>query len=124
MTAAWESALATPAWTGSPVWVHGDLTPENMLVQEGRLAAVIDWGCLGVGDPAVDLMLAWDLLAAKGRAVFRDEVAVDDATWARGRGWALSTGLIALPYYQDTNPVRAENARYRIGEVLSDLARG
>jgi len=118
--AAWEAALRTPAWSGHPVWVHGDLMPGNLLIQGGHLTGVIDWGGLGVGDPACDLMVAWDLFRANGRNAFRAAIDVDDATWARGRGWALTTGLIALPYYKDTNPVLADNARFRIGEVLAD----
>jgi aminoglycoside phosphotransferase (APT) family kinase protein len=119
-TAAWDAALEAPAWPGPPVWVHGDLMPGNLLVQGGRLTAVIDWGGLGVGDPACDLMVTWNLFSAGPRKVFRAELGVDDATWARGRGWALWTGLVALPYYRDTNPVLADNARFRIHEVLTD----
>ncbi len=121
--AAWDWGLRVRPWPGPAVWVHGDLTPENILVRDGRLAAVIDFGCLGVGDPGCDLMVAWTVLSADARAVFRAASDVDDATWERGRGWALSTGLIALPYYKDTNPPRAANARYRIDAVLSDLRR-
>ncbi|MGB2876148.1 MAG: aminoglycoside phosphotransferase family protein [Gaiellaceae bacterium] len=119
-TAAWDEAVSTPEWAGAPVWVHGDLMPGNLLVRGDTLAAVIDWGGVGVGDPACDLAVAWNTLAAGGREVLRTELDVDDATWARGRGWALWTGLVALPYYEQTNPVLAENARYRIGEVLAD----
>ncbi len=120
VAAAWESSLQAPTWDRAPVWLHGDLTPENLLVREGRLAAVIDFGCLGVGDPACDLMVAWSVLTAEARAVFRSAVAIDDTTWLRGRGWALSTALIALPYYEHTHMPRAANARYRISEVLAD----
>jgi len=120
VASAWDEALGTPAWPGPPVWIHGDLTPENLLLRRGRMAAVIDFGCLGVGDPACDLLVAWSLLSGQGRRVFREEVDVDDDTWARGRGWALSTALIALPYYKDTNPPRAANARYRIREAVAD----
>jgi aminoglycoside phosphotransferase (APT) family kinase protein len=119
-TAAWEEALRVPAWTAPQVWVHGDLTPENMLAQRGRLAAILDFGCLGVGDPAVDVMVAWSVFSPEARAVFRAELDVDEATWVRGRGWALSTGLIALPYYAETHPPRAANARFRIRQVLAD----
>ena len=121
LTGAWEDALRAPTWRGRPVWVHGDLTPENLLVREGRLAGVVDFGCLGLGDPACDVMVAWSLLEGEARDVFRTAVAADEATWARGRGWALSTAVIALPYYQDTHRPRAANARYRIREVLADL---
>lgn len=119
-TAAWDAALRAPAWHGSPVWVHGDLQAGNLLAVGGRLSAVIDFGCLGVGDPACDLMVAWNLLSADTRDVFRAALAVDEATWVRGRGWALSVGLIALPYYQTSNPVLAGIARSAIDEVLAD----
>ena len=119
-TAAWEAALQSPAWSGPPVWIHGGLQSGNLLAQQGRLSAVIDFGCLGVGDPACDLQVAWNLLSTETRNVFRAALQVDDATWARGRGWALSVGLIALPYYQSTNPVLAGIARCAIAEVLAD----
>jgi aminoglycoside phosphotransferase (APT) family kinase protein len=122
VTAAWEADLQAPAWHGPPVWIHGDLQSGNLLAVQGRLSAVIDFGCLGVGDPACDVMAAWLVLSAETRAVFRAALSVDDATWARGRGWALYFGLIALPYYQDTNPVLAGIARRAIAEVLADHA--
>jgi aminoglycoside phosphotransferase (APT) family kinase protein len=117
---AWEASLAAPPWTGPPVWIHGDLLPGNLLVRDGRLTGVIDWGAVGVGDPAVDLIPAWGSLPAGARDAFRSALGVDDATWARGRGWALSIGLIALPYYVETNPVFAETARVLIRETLAD----
>ena len=122
VTAAWDAALRTPAWSGPPVWVHGDLLPGNLLLQGGRLTGVIDFGEMGVGDPACDLIVAWGLLTPEARNVFRAELDVDDATWARGRGWALSIALIALPYYRDTNPALAATARHLIREVLADHA--
>ena len=123
-TAAWEAALQSPAWSSPPVWIHGDLQSGNLLAQHGRLRAVIDFGSLSVGDPACDLQVAWNLLSAETRAVFRAALAVDDATWARGRGWALSVGLIALPYYQSTNPILAGISRRAIDEVLADHKQG
>jgi aminoglycoside phosphotransferase (APT) family kinase protein len=122
-TAAWDAALAAPPWTGAPVWVQGDLLPGNLLVRDGRLTGVLDWGSVGVGDPACDLVAAWGALPAAAREAFRERLGVDDATWARGRGWALSIGLIALPYYEETNPTFAATARLLIGEVLADHAR-
>ncbi|MGJ6965274.1 aminoglycoside phosphotransferase family protein [Streptosporangium sp. G11] len=119
-TAAWEAALETPGWAGPPVWIHSDLMPGNLLLVRGRLGAVIDFGSAGVGDPACDLIVAWNLLPAEVRDDFRTALRVDDATWARGRGRALSIALIALPYYRDTNPVFAANARHTIREVLTD----
>ncbi|MCX6024158.1 MAG: aminoglycoside phosphotransferase family protein [Chloroflexi bacterium] len=123
-TTAWDAALRAPARHGPPVWIHGDLQSGNLLAMEGRITAVIDFGGLGVGDPACDLIVAWNLLTAGARNVFRSAVAVDDATWARGRGWALSTGLNALSYYHSTNPGLADIARYAIAEVLADHAHG
>jgi aminoglycoside phosphotransferase (APT) family kinase protein len=121
-TAAWESALGAPGWQGRPVWLHGDLMPGNLLLGGGRLSAVIDFGTLGVGDPAIDTITAWNLLPAAARAGFRAALGVDGATWARGRGWALSMALIQLPYYRDTNPAMAANARHVIGQVLAEHA--
>jgi len=120
VTAAWEAALQAPAWDGAPVWFHGDILPRNLLVDRGRLSAVIDFGCLGVGDPACDLMIAWELFSGPSRDVFRAELAVDDATWARGRGHALSRALVFIPYYVETNPAGVGHARRAIDEVLAD----
>lgn len=120
VTAAWKAALRVPERHGPPVWLHGDLDSRNLLAEQGRLSAVIDFGCLGVGDPTCDLTVAWTLLSGESRDVFRAALAVDDATWARGRGWALSWALIALPYYLETNPVIVRDARRTLAEVLAD----
>jgi aminoglycoside phosphotransferase (APT) family kinase protein len=119
-TAVWEEALRAPGWDGPPVWLHADLMPGNLLVDGGRLTSVIDFGCLGAGDPACDLFPAWNLLPAKAREVFREALSVDNATWIRGRGRTLSQALIALPYYRKTNPAMAHNARYVIRTVLQE----
>ncbi len=120
VTALWGKALKIPPWSKPPVWVHGDLSPGNLLIQNGRLSAVIDFGNLGIGDPACDLLIAWNLLPAQLRQSFRMELGVDDATWERGKGWALSIAIIALPYYKDTNPVLANNARHVMQEIIED----
>lgn len=119
-TAAWEAALRVPAWDRPPVWVHGDLQSGNLIAARGRLSAVIDFGGLCVGDPACDLMVAWNLFPAETRKVFRAALSVGDATWARGRGWALSVALVGLPYYQHTSPAIAEASRCTIAEVLAE----
>ncbi|HLF43721.1 MAG TPA: aminoglycoside phosphotransferase family protein [Acidimicrobiia bacterium] len=122
VTAAWDTALQALSWQDPPVWIHGDLSPGNLLVKGGRLSAVIDFGCLGVGDPACDLMVAWMLFSGESRDAFRAMLAVDEATWARGRGWALSWALIFIPYYLESNPVGVALARHTIDEVLADDA--
>jgi len=124
VTAAWEVALGAPEWDRSPVWVHGDLLPGNLLVERGRLSAVIDFGGLGVGDPACDLMIAWSLFSGESREVFRAALGVDDATWARGRGHALSQAIIFIPYYLDTNPAGVRSARRVVDEVLAEHKNG
>jgi aminoglycoside phosphotransferase (APT) family kinase protein len=120
ITAIWESALDAPPWNKPPLWIHGDLQAGNLLAVDGELSAVIDFGCLGVGDPAVDIMTAWLYLTEDTRAVFRASLPIDDAAWTRARGWALSFGLIALPYYRRTNPTLAGIARRAIDETLVD----
>lgn len=120
--AVWDVAVNAPVWDRPPVWLHGDLQAGNLLASDGRLSAVIDWGCLGVGDPACDVMTAWLYLTPATRPTFRAALGVDDATWARGRGWALSMAVIALPYYYQTNPGLSAIARYAIGETLADFA--
>lgn len=119
--AAWEISVAQPDWSDPPVWVHGDLIPFNLLMRGDRLSAVLDWAGAGLGDPATDLQPAWNLLPASARRIFRSELDVDEATWLRGRGWALWTGLVGLPYYKDTNPVFARNSLHRIRAVLEDF---
>jgi aminoglycoside phosphotransferase (APT) family kinase protein len=92
-TEVWETALAN-WWERSPVWAHGDVAPSNLLVRDGRLAAVIDFGCSAVGDPACDLAIAWTFFAGESRQLFQKALPFDDATWARGRGWTLWKALI------------------------------
>ncbi|MBB1247065.1 aminoglycoside phosphotransferase family protein [Streptomyces durbertensis] len=118
ITEAWEEALAAPPWTGPPCWTHADLMPSNVLLAEHRVSAIIDFGTVGMGEPATDLIPAWNLLPASVLPEYREAVGVDDATWARGRGWALSMAVIQLPYYRSTNPVISANARHVIRQVL------
>lgn len=120
VSVAWECALDANVWTNAPVWIHGDLAPGNLLVRNGSITGVIDFGGLAVGDPACDLMVAWNFLTGNARAAFKFALNPDEATWARGRGWALSMSVIALPYYLKTNPVIVENSRRTIAAVLSD----
>ena len=120
--AAWDRALAAGTWDAPGVWVHGDIHAGNLLVEDGRVRAVIDFGTLGVGDPAVDLLVAWTLFDGPARAAFRETVEADDALWQRGRGWALSMAIIGLPYYRDSNPVFVAQAWRMVEAVLSEPA--
>jgi aminoglycoside phosphotransferase (APT) family kinase protein len=101
--AAWERALAAPPWNGRPAWHHGDLDARNWLVRDGRIRGVIDWGAMGIGDPACDVMVAWKLHSAAARDAFRAALPTDDATWERARGWVLSQAVAILAYYTPAN---------------------
>lgn len=120
--AAWEASLAARPWTGVPVWIHGDLMPGNLLMSAGRLSAVIDFATLRAADPAGDLLAAWYVFEGEARRVYRAELGVDDDTWARGRGWALSLSLIAIPYYRTRDPAAVDEGPDVIGETLADFA--
>ncbi|MBV6450436.1 MAG: hypothetical protein MHPDNHAH_01160 [Anaerolineales bacterium] len=122
VTEIWENALQSPEWNRKPVWFHGDVLPGNLLFKKEKLNAVIDFGGLGVGDPACDLMIAWNLFTDESRKAFRLALGVDDATWARGRGHALSQALIFIPYYMNTHPVGVQNAWRVIHEVISEFS--
>jgi aminoglycoside phosphotransferase (APT) family kinase protein len=116
----WERAVAAREWERAPVWFHGDLLPGNLIVRDDRVHAVIDFSGVGVGDPACDCMIAWALFRGDSRTAFRDTIDVDDATWTRARGHALSQAALFIPYYRDTNPLGVARARHLLAEVLSD----
>jgi aminoglycoside phosphotransferase (APT) family kinase protein len=118
----WEESLNASPWDGEEVWVHGDLLPGNLLVVDGLLSAVIDFGGLNVGDPACDLQPAWNVFAGDSRTRYRAELQVDDASWLRGRGWALYQAVSALPYYWDTNPGMIRQASHALAQILADTA--
>lgn len=125
LLAVWDAGLHAPAWDGPGVWVHGDLSEGNLLVRDGRLSGVIDWGGLVAGDPAVELMVAWNLFDRESRACYRDALGiVDDAMWLRGRAWATSAAIQALPYYRDTNPDIVARSWRTVHAVLTDLHAG
>jgi aminoglycoside phosphotransferase (APT) family kinase protein len=120
-TAMWEEALAAPVWDGPPLWVHGDLDSRNLLARDGRLSGLVDFGGLGVGDPACDVGTAWKMLSGEARERFRTELGVDDATWARARGHVLSQSLGALSYYTlANNAVLVLEARRWLSQVLAE----
>jgi aminoglycoside phosphotransferase (APT) family kinase protein len=118
MTELWDVALSAPGWDRPPVWFHGDFHTGNLLTVDGRLSAVIDFGGLGIGDPACDLTIAFTLMSAGSRTAFRAVLGVDDATWTRGRGWALATGLNADASYAAVNPRVAAQTTRQITEAL------
>jgi aminoglycoside phosphotransferase (APT) family kinase protein len=121
VTAEWERALAAPPWDGPPVWHHGDLDCRNWLVGDGCIRAVIDWGSMGVGDPACDVMVAWKLHSAEARDAFREALPTDDATWERARGWAVSQAVAAIAYYTPKdNPSLYHEAETWLELVLSE----
>lgn len=113
----WHQAVAAP-YAGEPVWFHGDMSPSNLLVQDGRLSAVIDFGTCGVGDPACDLVLAWTFFDDPARATFQEAMQVDDDTWLRGQAWALWKALLTLRDDDPTASVRRYGWRYYKGEVV------
>lgn len=93
--AIWREAVRS-AWSGPPVWFHGDVAVGNLLSTDGRLSAVIDFGTCGVGDPACDLVIAWTFFDAAERQVFRDAAGLADDAWDRARGWALWKALVTV----------------------------
>jgi aminoglycoside phosphotransferase (APT) family kinase protein len=119
-TSEWERSLAAAPYDGPGVWLHGDLTPGNLLVRDGRLVGVLDFGALRVGDPAVDLLPAWNWLRGEARDAYRCALGVDDATWQRGRGWALSVALVALPYYWASAAPIVASSKQVLRELLED----
>jgi aminoglycoside phosphotransferase (APT) family kinase protein len=116
---AWGDAMAT-TWDRDPVWLHGDVAASNLLVREGRLAAVIDFGSSGVGDPACDMVIAWTFLDGPSRERFRADLGVDAATWSRGRGWCLWKALIMLVGELERDSPDAARSRDVIARILAD----
>lgn len=119
VTEVWETALAT-TWQETPVWIHGDISAGNLLVKEGKLSAVIDFGQLAVGDPACDLAITWTLFEGKSREIFRATLPLDPDTWARGRAWTLWKALIMAAGLTDSNAVEAREPWHIIDEVLAE----
>ncbi|MEV7092017.1 aminoglycoside phosphotransferase family protein [Amycolatopsis sp. NPDC051045] len=119
----WKTALDA-RWDGRDVWFHGDVAPGNLLLGAGELAAVIDFGTCGVGDPSCDTAIAWTLLTADGRQAFRERLSVDDETWARGRGWALWKTLADCARTLGRAGEEAVNARRVLAEVFGEYRTG
>ncbi|MEU9173801.1 aminoglycoside phosphotransferase family protein [Streptomyces sp. NPDC048420] len=119
-TALVDEALGLPHWDRASVWVHADLLPGNLLTANARLTAVIDFGCFGTGEPTADTLPAWTLFTGESRRLFREAAEFDDATWERGRAWALIWGVGAVHYYRGgKNPVLAAVGMRAIEEALA-----
>jgi aminoglycoside phosphotransferase (APT) family kinase protein len=116
----WHICKQAPIWDKPPVWIHSDLLPANILVNKGKITGIIDFGMLGIGDPACDLLPAWCLFNNGSRKKFRSELDIDEATWVRSQGWALSIGLIILPYYLETNPGLVAVGMQLVNGVLAE----
>jgi aminoglycoside phosphotransferase (APT) family kinase protein len=119
VTEVWDTALTT-SWHGPLAWVHGDVAASNLLVNDGQLCAVIDFGCAGVGDPSCDLVIAWTFLDSASRKIFRSTIGLDPRTWQRARGWAIWRALITVVRHRDNNPTEANKMIRIIRDVLED----
>jgi aminoglycoside phosphotransferase (APT) family kinase protein len=117
VTAVWEEAIHSN-WNNNPVWVHGDFTAENILIRDDKLVAVIDFGCMAVGDPACDLVIAWTFFSNESRKIFRSHIGLDNDTWARARGWALWKALITFARLTDKTSAEASRHQKIITEIL------
>ena len=115
----WETALAT-IWTKKPVWIHGDMSAGNLLVQNRRLYAVIDFGQLGIGDPACDLAIAWTMFHDESRELFQSMLQLDPNTWTRGRAWTLWKALIVAAGFTNPNNLESSQCWLTITEILAD----
>lgn len=120
--AVWEDAVSAPAHDGPPVWIHGDLMPGNLLVRDGHLAAVIDWGGLGTGDPAPDLCPGFWLFEGETRERYKRVMGYDEAAWRRARGWIIAPSVTGVDYYADTFPAMSRRGLAGIEAVIADLA--
>jgi aminoglycoside phosphotransferase (APT) family kinase protein len=119
LRAAWDRVMRARDYEGPPMWFHGDLSYLNLLAQDGKLTAVIDWGTCAVGDPAIETIIAWSLFPPDARAAYRDALEIDDDTWERGKGWVI-TGVFGIPYYRETNPLLVADKVAAIEALLND----
>lgn len=115
----WELALASK-WSGEPVWIHGDIAPGNILVKDGRLCALIDFGIMGVGDPSCDAAMAWTFFDDSSRKTFKNALNFDQETWNRARGWALWKALITYDYHKRSDQKIADESCNIINVILKD----
>ncbi len=118
-TAVWEKSISSE-WSKNPVWIHGDISAGNIIIKENKLAAVIDFGGMGIGDPACDLVIAWTFFKNESRNIFKSHVNLDSDTWARARGWALWKALITLASLQDKTCPEAMRQKQIIDEIIKE----
>lgn len=116
----WDQSLELPIYDKTPVWLHSDLHYGNLLIENGKLTAVIDFGMMGIGDPAADYIAAWSLFDFKSRLKFKEKLQIDEITFARARALALSIAVTIIPYYKDTNPSLTKVAKRIIKEILDE----
>ena len=124
LLAVWADALAAPPWEHDPVWLCGDIQPGNVIVRDRRVVAAIDFGALGLGDPAAELMPCWNWFRGDAAAAYRDAVGLDDAAWRRGRGWAIVPAISGLTYYETTSPAHARSSAETLAEALREFSAG
>jgi aminoglycoside phosphotransferase (APT) family kinase protein len=116
----WETLLNTPAWDKKPVWIHADLLKSNILTKNNHIAAIIDFGSAGIGDPAFDFIAAWTLFDRKNRQLFRKLLNIDDIVWRRACAYALHQAAIGIPYYRKSNPEFVRQSIWTIEEIIMD----
>lgn len=119
--AVWDDALAAPTYDGEPRWFHGDLHEGNLLVRDGALAAVIDWGCAGRGDPAIELNAMWGSLSPSVAGLYRETVGLDEAAYRRARGFALAPAISGWTYYRDTAPHMSQLGLRTVRQLIASM---
>lgn len=119
----WQTCARLPRYSGERCWTHGDLIPPNVLVRDGQLVSVIDFGSVGMGDPAVDYIPAWSILRAEAREYFRESLRIDDVDWLRAMGLAFRQAVRIIPYYEKTNPSFALMATETLQEIVAEFSR-
>lgn len=122
VTAVWDASVELAPFSGPFSWVHADLSADNLLMKDGRLSAVLDWGSVHVGDPTHDIAPVWEMFSREQRLLFREALTIDDATWMRARGWALRA-VGAIDYYRDSQPERSRGGVRTIEALLEDAER-
>lgn len=118
----WQTCIDAPVWSRALVWIHCDLLPANILAHNDKIVSILDFDMFGMGDPAIDLLPAWSVFSGESRKLFIDSLGYDESMVLRAIGWALSIGLIIIPYYQETNKELCEVGWRFVREVLADFA--